>query len=147
MYESYLLWSTLLNILFFNDMHKNQLSSATAYCHHVVENISVRQRWYLIILRLVWSKRWGSLGKCVDHWGSYGLKQSNTFQNFKVHSQLYNIFILLSFFGSIYHHFKVHRFDIWLYWDFFGVKGEVLCKNCWPLRQLRPETGEYLAKF
>ena len=67
--------------------------------------------------------------KNVGHWGSYGLKQGNPLQFFKNHSQLPNIIILWSVFGSLYHHFKVHRFDIWLYWGFYGLRGEVICEK------------------
>ena len=45
---------------------------------------------------------------------------------FKNHSHLPNNFILLSFFGSLYHHVNVHRIDDWLYWDSSGVRGEVM---------------------
>ena len=67
------------------------------------------------------------MGKHVGHWGSYGLKQGSPLQKFRNHSQLTNIIILLSFFGSLSHHFKFRRVDIWSYWSFYGVIGEVLC--------------------
>ena len=38
----------------------------------------------------------------------------------------YWIFYFITIFGSLSHHFKVHIVDIWLYWVFCGVKGEVL---------------------
>ena len=50
--------------------------------------------WYIEVF---WGKRWGYLDKSVNHWGSFGLKQGNTWQNFKIHSQLPTIFIFLSF--------------------------------------------------
>ena len=96
--------------------------------------------WYF------WCNRWVSLGKSINQRGSYVLKQGNPLQKIKYHSQLLNIFILLSFFASLSRHFKVLRVEIWLYWD-FGVKYGVIRGNCWPLRHLRPETGEYLANF
>ena len=65
-------------------------------------------------------------GESVCLWGSYDLKHGNPLQNFKHHSHWPNIYILLSFFGSISNHFKVHRVDIWLYWGLYGVIGEVL---------------------
>ena len=65
---------------------------------------------------------------------------------FKNHSELPNIIILLSFFGSLSHHFKVHRVEIWLYWVFLVI-GEVTRKKCYPLSQLWPETGESLTHF
>ena len=30
------------------------------------------------------------------------------------------------FLGSISHHFKVRRVDIWSYWGFSGVRGEII---------------------
>ena len=66
------------------------------------------------------------LGSIVSHWGSCSLKQRNLLQNAINHSQLPNIFILLSIFGSLSHNFKVHRVDIWLYCCFSGVRGEFI---------------------
>ena len=81
------------------------------------------------------------------HWGRYILKQGNPLHNFKNHSQQPNIIILLSYLGSLSHHFKVYIVDIWLYWSFSGVRGEVLFEKFHPLRQIRPETGESLENF
>ena len=63
----------------------------------VVEKISVRRRWYLIILRFSWSKRWGSLGEIFVHLGSYGLNQGNPLKKIKSHSQLPNIYFSIIF--------------------------------------------------
>ena len=45
---------------------------------------------------------------------------------FKNHSQLPNIYILLSFFGSLFHHFKYHRVDILFFKGFSGVRGDFI---------------------
>ena len=47
---------------------------------------SLSQCLYLIILRLLWIKRWGSFIKNLGNWGSYGLKHGNCLQNLKNHS-------------------------------------------------------------
>ena len=60
----------------------------------------VRKIWYLILLMFLWSKIWGSLGKSVGPWDSFGLKQGNHLQTFKI---IHNYLILL-----FYHHFLVH---------------------------------------
>ena len=61
--------------------------------------------------------------KSVGHWVKYGLNQGNPLQYFKI------IFILLSYFGSLSNYFRVQRVDIWLYWGFYGVRGEVVCEK------------------
>ena len=53
----------------------------------------------------------------VVHWVSYDFKQENPLQNYKNHSQLPTIFILLSFFPSLSHYFKVHKIEIRFFWD------------------------------
>ena len=60
--------------------------------------------------------------KSVFRWVRYFLKQGNSLQNFKNRSQQPNIISLLSSLGSLYHHFKVHRVDIWLYIEVFWSK-------------------------
>ena len=63
------------------------------------------------------------------------------------HSQLPNIIILLSTCGSLSHHFRVHRVDIWLYWGFSGVRGEVfLWKSFWHWGSYGPKQGNLLFK-
>ena len=69
-------------------------------------------------MRLFWGKC-RTLRQIRNEAGEY----LAVFQN---NSQLPNIIILVSFFGSISHHFKVHRVDIWLYLGFYGMRGEFL---------------------
>ena len=76
-----------------------------------------------------WSIRWGYL------WGKFRpLRQlqsetgESLAKNYKSLTTT-KYFILLSFFGSLSRHFKVHRVDTWLYWGFSGVRGEVICEK------------------
>ena len=67
--------------------------------------------------KIFWSKGWGSLGKIVCHWGSYSLKQGNTFQSFKITHNclilLFNYHFLINYLiisrstELIHHSFKV----------------------------------------
>ena len=84
-----------------------------------------QQSWYWNIFSFFLSENWGSLVKMVIRWGSYILKQGNHFQNWKNNSQPPNMFLLLLL-GSLSYHFKVYRVEIWLFWSFYGVRGEVL---------------------
>ena len=78
----------------------------------------------MFLLKFSRSKRWVSLVKSDGHKGRYSLKQGNYLHNLKNHSQLPNILIVLSFFGSISHHFKFNRDDIWLYWGYHVLRSK-----------------------
>ena len=77
---------------------------------------------------------WGKI--YVIHWGSYGLKQGNLLQKFQITNQ-----IILFLFDILWFSFYTKKY----------IKGKkvfnVTEKICWPLRKLRPETGESLILF
>ena len=56
------------------------------------------------------------------------LETGESLAKFQKNSQLPNSFILLSFFASLYHHFKVDRVEIWLYWYFLSKRWGSLSK-------------------
>ena len=83
------------------------------------------QIWYLIILRFLWIKRWGNLWKSFGHWGSYGLKQGYPLNFLKI-THTYLMILFYYHFPPLSHNFKVHIYDIWSYWGFYVVRGEVI---------------------
>ena len=77
---------------------------------------------------------WRLNEKTVGLWGSYGLKQGNAMQFFQnTHPILFVLFISLFLTYCIKEGIKGNMFGHYIY-------------KCWPMRQLRPETGESLAK-
>ena len=69
------------------------------------------------------------MSKSVVLSGVYILNQRNPLQYFKNHKQGPIILISLSFFDSLYHHFKVHIVDILFVQSFSGVRGQGIKKR------------------
>ena len=96
--------------------------------------------YYYFLFLSKWSSKWRSLyiwGEiCVGHWESSGAKQGNTLKKFQITNQ-----IKLFLFDQLWFYFYFNKF----------IKGKIFAfvreKICWPFRQIRPETGEYLAIF
>ena len=76
-------------------------------------------------IEVFWDKKWVSLGKVLDIEADTAWKRGIPCK-FYNHSQLPNMFILLSFFGSLSHYFNVHRVDIWIYWGFLVIRAEFI---------------------
>ena len=91
---------------------------------HIVD-IWFTQGFYEVRGEVIWGKFW-PLSQLRPETGE-------PLATFKNHSQLPNMFIFPSLFGSLYHHFKVSSFQGPQSWylihsRFYGVRGEVLGK-------------------
>ena len=114
--------------------HHNKKRESIMFFIHFTWGYSRKCQWKImkvVITNLTifsfCNNRWGYLVKSVGHWGSYCLKQDKPLQTLKITHNYLILLFYYHFLGSISHHIKVHRVDIWLYWDFFGARGEILC--------------------
>ena len=125
----------------------SQLPNILFYYHFLVHFIIISRFTELILnyTEVFLSKRWGYLGKESSIEADTSRNRGIPCKVLKItHNYLIFLFYY-HFFGSLSHHFKVHRVDLWLYWDSL-VRGEDFCEKFQPLRQIRPETGESIAK-
>ena len=112
------------------------------YYHFLIKLLIISMSIELIFdsLNFFWINRWVYLGKIIVHWYIYGLKQGNPLQN-KKRSQLPNIFILSSFLIEFLIISRSTELIFDSFKNFWSNRWGYLGKKCWPLSQIRNETG------